>query len=330
MPALRRLTVITIAGLTLVVSLASPRDAGAQPKFPSRPVRFIVSTTPGATPDLLARMFAPKFSEAWGQPVVVENRPGASGTLAALLVAKAAPDGYTIHIVSPAFAIRAALIPDLPYDTVKDFATLGEIGAGNAVVVAAPQIGVQTVKELIAYANANPGKVFFGSAGAGTATHMGGERFRLAAGIQAKHVGFKGQSEFQIEIVAGRIQFGSTGLTTALGLIKEGKLNALAVAQRTPLLPQVPSYSEALPGWTRDGSQALLAPAGTPMAIRQFISKSLARTLALPEVKQRLEAVAFNIAYTTPEQHEKNLRNDIAVFTKVVKEAGLRPNADKL
>ncbi len=148
----------------------------------------------------------------------------------------------------------------------------------------------------------------------------------MAAGIKAQHVGFKGQAEFQIEIVAGRIHFGSTGLTAALGLIKDGRLQPLAVAQRTALLPDVPSYAEALPGWGRDGSQSLLVPAGTPMAIRQEINRQLARALELPDIKQRLDAVSFSIACSTPEQHEKNLRNDVVIFSKIVKEAGLRPH----
>ena len=301
-------------------------EASAQLKYPLRPIRFVVSTTPGSTPDLLARMIGPKLSDAWGQTVVIENRPGASGTVAATVVARSAPDGYTLHIVSPAFAIRAALFPDLPYDSFKDFATVGEIGFSNGVLVAAPSLGVKSLKEFIAYANAHPGKIFFGSAGAGTATHISGERFRMAAGIKAQHVGFKGQSEFQIEIIAGRVHFGSTGLTAALGLIRDGKLQPLAVAQRTALLPDVPSYAEALPGWGRDGSQGLLVPAGTPMAIRDQISKQLARVLELPDIRQRLDAVSVSIAYSTPEQHEKNLRNDVAIFTRIVKEAGLRPN----
>lgn len=314
----------SVAFLLGACMCAISAETGAEPKYPHKPIRFVVSTTPGATPDLLARLIGPKLSDAWGQPVVIENRPGASGIVAATLVAKAAPDGYTLHIVSPAFAIRAALFADLPYDTFKDFATVGEIGFSNSVIVVAPSLGVKTVKEFIAYANANLGKIFFGSAGAGTATHIGGERFRMAAGIKAQHVGFKGQSESQLEIVAGRIHFGSTGLTAALGLIRDGRLQPIAVAQRTELLPDVPSYAEALPGWSRDGSQSLLVPARTPMPIRHRISQEVERVLTLPDIKQRLDAVSFNVAYSTPEQHEKNLRNDVAVFTKVVKEAGLR------
>ncbi len=312
--------------LVLAAILLTSGPMQAQQKYPTKPVRLVVSTTPGSTPDILARLIGPKLSEFWNQPVVIENRPGAGGTLAAAMVANAAPDGYTIHIVSPAFAIRAALFPDLPYDSLKDFATLGDIGFSNSVIVAAPALGLKTVKEFIAYANANSGKVFFGSAGAGTATHMSGERFRFAAGIKAQHVGFKGQSEFQIEIVAGRIQFGSTGLTAALGLIKDGKLQPLAVAQRTALLPDTLSYAESIPGWTRDGTQSLLAPAGTPLAIRQQINRDLARALELPDIKERLNGVAFQITHTTVDAHERNLRTDIATFSKVVKEAGLRPH----
>jgi tripartite-type tricarboxylate transporter receptor subunit TctC len=260
------------------------------------------------------------------KPVVIDSRPGAGGILAATMVAKSAPDGYTLLIVSPAFPIRAALIPNLPYDTLKDFATLGEIGFSNLVLVVAPQLKAKTVKDFIVYANANPGKVFMGSAGTGSATHLSGERFRALAGIKVQHVAFKGQSEFQIEIAAGRIHFGSTSLTAALGLIKDGKLQALALAQRTQLLPDVPSFAESLPNWSRDGTQGLVAPAGIPIAIRQLINKELGRALAFPDVKQRLESVSFNITFSTPEQHEKNLRNDIATFSKVVKDAGLRPN----
>ncbi len=303
-----------------------PAAIHAQHTFPIKPVRIVIGATPGTIPDPLARLIGPKMSEAWGQPVVIENRPGASGILAATMVAKSAPDGYTILFVSPAFPIRAALIPNLPYDTLKDFTTLGQIGFSNLVLAAAPQLNIKTVKDFIAYANANPGKIFMGSSGTGTATHLNGERFRAIAGIKAQHVAFKGQSEFQIEIAAGRIQFGSTSLTAALGLIKDGKLQPLALAQRTPLLPDVPSFAESLPNWRRDGTLGLVAPAGTPMAIRQHINKELARVLALPDIKQRLDAVSFNIAHSTPEQHEKNLRNDIATFSKIVKEAGLRSN----
>jgi tripartite-type tricarboxylate transporter receptor subunit TctC len=267
------------------------------------------------------------MSEAWGQPVVLEARPGASGTLAASIVAKTAPDGYTMLATSSAFAITAVANPGLSYDPLKDFAGVGEIGYGTTVLVVSPSLGVKTVKEFIALANTRAGKpLLFGSVGAFSSTHLNAERVKLAAGIKAQHVGFKGQSEFVIEIVADRIHFGCPGLMVALPMIRDGKLVPLVVAsaQRAPQLPQVPSAPEALPAWGRDGSQTWLAPAGTPLAIRQQISREMARNLALPEVKERLQNLGFYAAPTTPEEHEKNLRADIVLFARLVKETGLK------
>ncbi len=194
-------------------------------------------------------------------------------------------------------------------------------------LVVTPSLGVKTVKDLVALANSKPVKLLFGSTGAGSSTHLSAERFRLAAGFKAQHVGFKGQSEFLIEIIAGRIHFGSSGLIASLPFIRDGKLVALVVAtpQRSPVLPDIPAAPEVLPGWGRDGSQAWLAPAGTPRAIRQQISKELARQLALPEIRERLQYMGFNVAPTTPEEHEKNLRADIDVFSRIVTEVGLKP-----
>jgi tripartite-type tricarboxylate transporter receptor subunit TctC len=316
----------SIVAVGIAVALVAG-PAGAQQKFPGKPIRLVVAFTAGGTPDTLARMIAPRIGEAWGQPVVIENRPGAGGTLAAAIVAKAAPDGYTLLATSPAFAITAALHSSLPYDALKDFAGVAEIGYSTTALVVAPSLGVKSVKELIALAHAKPGFLLFGSAGAGSATHIGAERFRSAAGIKAQHVGFKGQPEFLIEIVAGRVHFGSAGLGPALPFLKDGRLVALAVAtpQRSPVLPDVPAAPEVLPGWGRDGSQAWLAPAGTPRAIRAQISREMARALTHPEIKERLTNVGFQIAPSTPEEHEKRLRADIEAFSKVVRDAGLRP-----
>jgi len=326
MHVLRGVTFATViaSGFALAVS-AGP--AQSQQKFPEKPIRLVVAFSAGGTPDNLARMIGPRLSEKWGQPVVIENRPGAGGTLAAAIVAKAPPDGYTLLASSPAFAISAALHANLPYDPLKDFSGVAEIGYSTTALVVTPSLGVKSVKEFIAYANANPGKLFFGSAGAGSATHMGAERFRIAAGIKAQHVGFKGQPEFLIEIVAGRVQFGSAGLGPALPLIKDNRLIALAVAtpQRSPVLPEVPAAPEVLPGWGRDGSQAWLAPAGTPRAIRNRISEEMRRVLALPEVRDRLQTIGFHVAPSTPEEHDRNLRADIEAFSRVVREAGLKP-----
>ena len=314
--------------LALAVLLFSG-SAFAQPRqaFPQKPIRLVVAFSPGGTPDTLARMIGPKMSDTWKQPVVIENRAGAGGTIAAAIVAKATPDGYTLLQTSPAFAITAALTPNLPYDPLKDFAGVIQIGYSTTVLVVAPALGVKSVKELIALAHAQPGKILFGSAGAGSATHMNAERFKLAAGIKAVHVGFKGQPEFLLEIVAGRIHYGVAGLGPAITFIKDGRLIPLAVTlpQRSSVLPDVPAAPEVLPGWGRDGSQAILAPAGTPRHIVNQINKEVARILALPEIRDRLQSYDFHIAPSTPEEFDRIMRSDIEVFRQVGKAAGLLP-----
>ena len=323
MGSVQRIMIATLVALGSGV--VAPGVLQAQQKFPSKPVRLVTAFTPGGTTDILARLITPGMSEAWGQPVVLEARPGASGTLAAAIVSKAAPDGHTLLATSAAFAITAVANPNLSYDPLKDFVGIAEIGYGTTVLVVAPSLGVKSVKEMIAHANARGKPLLFGSVGALSSTHLNAERFRLAAGIKAQHVGFKGQSEFVIEIVAERIHFGTPGLMVALSFIRDGKLVPLVVAsaQRAPQLPDVPAAPEVLPGWGRDGSQAWLAPAGTPRAIRQQISREVARNLALPEVRERLQNLGFQAAPTTPEEHDKSLRADIVLFSRIVKEAGL-------
>ncbi len=322
----RSLIAIVVVVMFATAAMATtPGRVHAQQKYPSKPIRLVVAFTAGGTPDTLARLIGPHLAESLGQPVIVENRPGAGGALAANIVAKAAPDGYTLLATSPGFSVVAALQPNLPYDPIKDFAGVANIGFSTNALVVAPSLGIKTAKELIALGHAQPGKIFFGSAGAGSATHINAERFRFAAGIKAVHVGFKGQPEFLIEIVAGRVHYGMAGLGPAMGLIKDGRLLLLAVVpSRTPLFPEVPALSEILPSAGRDGYQAWLAPAGTPHAIRQHLSKEVARILALPDVRERLQSVAFHIAYGTPEETDKSLRTDIAAFNKLVREAGLR------
>ena len=317
--------VITAAVLTLVLTAFSSGIALAQPKYPAKPIRLIVSFTAGGTPDTLARLLGPRLGEALGQPIVIENRPGAGGALAAAMVAKAPADGYTLLAASPGHAINAALSPKLLYDPINDFSGVANIGYSTLALVISPTLGPKTVKELVALGQSLPGKFFFGSAGAGSGTHMNGERFRIVAGIKAVHVGFKGQPEFLIEIVAGRVHYGVAGLGPSMPLIKENRLLPLAVLpQRTPLLPEVPALSDVLPGAARDGFQMWLAPAGTPLAIRNQLSKELARVLTLPEVKERLTNVAFQVHHSPPDETMRLLRADIASFTKLATDAGMR------
>ena len=304
----------------LVAVVSGPTSA--QQKFPTKPIRIVIGVTPGGTADIIARLVGVKITDNWGQPVVIENRLPV--VVANTIVAKATPDGYTLLLASPAIAIRAAMFTKLPYDTLRDFAGVTEIGYSNTVVVTTPALGVKSVKELVAYANARPGKIFFATPAVGGADYLNVERFRLAAGIKAQHVAFKGPAESLIEVVAGRSQFTATGLTAALPFIKDGKL--IALVQRAPGLQGVPLAAEVVPEWTRIGTQALLAPAGTPLVIRRQIGREFARILDLPDIRERLNAASFQVVTTTPEEHERNLRADIEAFAKVMNDIGLRPN----
>ena len=298
----------------------------AQQPYPTKPIRIIVPSSAGGTQDTLARLVGGRIGDLFKQPVMVENRPGAGGMIGASIVAKAVPDGYTLLLGGPGFAVNAGVRENLPYDPIRDFRGVAQIGYGTTVLVASVALGVKSAKALIDYAHANPGKLLYGSSGAGSATFMSAERFRLAAGIQAKHVGFKGQPEFLLEIAAGRINYGVGGLGPSLSLIRNNQLLPLAVTtlKRAPLLPDVPTAAEVLPGWGHDGSQGLLAPAATPRAIVQQLNKAVARILDMPEVRDKLLGVDFNIFTSTPEEYDRMLQADIATFTRVAKEAGLR------
>ena len=317
----------TLAIFVLAGSTVATGPASAQQKFPSKPIRLVVGFAPGSGADAYARMIGQKMSESWAQPVVVDNRPGAGGVLAAAQVAKAAPDGHTLLFGSN-FAISAALQPNLPYDPFKDFAGVTQIGFGTQVLVVAPALDVKSVKDLIALAKAQPGKIIFGSPSAGGPTHLSGARFNLAAGIKVVHVAFKGSPEAMIEVLAGRTHYSVLPLVTPLPYIKDGKLLALAVntAQRSPVLPDVPALAETLPEFKRpETSTGLLVPAGTPRPILNQISKEIARILDLPDIKERLQFIGFAPAPTTPEEYDKILREQIETLTKLVRDAGLRP-----
>lgn len=318
-----------IHGVVLIAAFAAlPCFAQAQPRYPTKPVRIVVPFSAGSATDISARMIAPRLSELWGQSVIVENRPGAGGTLAAVAVARATPDGYTLLLTSAAFAITAVLQANLPYDPLKDFAGVTQVGFTSGVLAVSPALGVRSVKELIALGKAQPDKLLFGSAGTGSGIHMTAERFRMVAGFQAVHVPYRGQPEMLIDIISGRIHYAFPSLGPVMPFIKDGKVLALAMvtAKRSPLLPEVPAMAEMLPGFERDASHAILAPAKTPRPVLNQISRDVARVLDLPEVKQQMQAMTFEPAPTTPEEYDRILRNLIAIFSKVVKAAGLRPN----
>jgi tripartite-type tricarboxylate transporter receptor subunit TctC len=306
------------------VTVTPPILAQAQQKFPSKPIRLVLQSSAGTPTDTLARVMGQKMSASWGQPVVVDNRTGAGGVLAASTVAKAAPDGYTL-LLTAGFAIAAALQPTLPYDPLKDFAGVAQVGHGASVLVVAPALGVKSLKELIALAKAQPGKIIYGSPPAGTGSHLSGARIIRLAGIKVISVAFKGSPEAAIEVVAGRTHYSYLAVATALPFIKEGKLLPLAVTRHSPLLPDVPPLADTLPEFKRsETSFGLLAPSGTPRAILHQISKEVARILELPDVKERLQAVGYVAAATTPEEYDKIVREQIEILSGVVKDLGLK------
>ena len=309
-----------VAGL-LAMFVASA--CAAQQRFPAKPIRIVVAFTAGGTPDTLARVIGQKMSENWGQPVIIENRPGASGAIAAHLVAKATPDGYTLLATSASIAINVAMQAKLPYDTLRDLSGVANIGYSTDALVVAPALGIKTMRDFIAHGRAHPGKLLFGSSGTGTSVHLAAEKFISEAAIKAVHVPFKGLPEFLIDIAAGRIHFGVAVLGGARPLVNDGKLVLLAVGPtRSPLYPDVPAIAEMLPGFTRQGSQGLYAPA----AVRMQLSREVGRVLEMKDVRERLQDMGFHIAHTLPDETDRLLRLDIQSFTKQVRALGLHEN----
>lgn len=322
---LRRMQLPSVIALG---ALCAVLPAQAQQKYPTKPVRLVISTTAGGQPDMIARMLTQKMSESWGQPVIVDNRPGGSGTLAAVPVAKATPDGHTLLYTLPNFAISAAMQPSLPYDPIKDFAGASQIGMSTNVLVAAPALGTGTLKDLVALAKAQPGKLIHASSAVGSASHLTGARLNHITGIKVVNVAFKGGPDATIELLAGRASYHVGTMGVCLPFIKEGKLVALGVTtpQRAPVLPDVPTLGELLPEFKRpETTHGLVAPAGTPRPILEELSRQIARTLDLPDVKERLRNISYVIAPSTPKEYDDILRAQIDGLSSLVRDAGLKP-----
>ena len=321
------LQAVTFATL-IVTGIAVAAAAGVTAQnFPTKPVRMIVPFTAGSATDLLARRIAQKMSDNWNQQVVVDNRGGGGGTLGASIVAKATPDGYTLLVHSIAFAMNAALYSKLPYDPLKDFVPVSQILISTSLLVVAPTLGVKSVKELIALAKQKPGKLTFSSSGVGSGTHLNGEQFRFAAGIDVVHVPYKGVPEPLIDTIAGRIDYFLPPLVPSLPFIRDGRLLALAVstARRTPVLPDVPTIAEAaLPGYEYQAWFGVFAPARTPRPVVEQISREIARIVDLPDIKKQMLNQGEEGRPSTPEEFARFVRAEIEKASKIVKLAGIR------
>ena len=314
------------AAVTLCVAAVSLTSMAQT--FPTKPIRFVVALSAGSQNDILARMIAPKMSESWRQPVIVENRPGGAGAVAGSILVNAAPDGHTLMFYSDGHAVNAALYAaKLPYDTLRDITRVSMVASFSSVLVVAPSLRVKSVKELIALAKAKPGQLSFGSAGIGGGLHFSGELFKQAAGIDAVHVPFKGVPEPLTETMTGRIQFMFSPVGPTMPFLNEGKLLALAVgsAQRSPLLPDVPTVAEAaLPGFAYDLWSGLFAPANTPRQIVNQINQEVTRVMNLPDIKEQLLNQGLVHRKSTPEEFDRFVRAEVAKLNNVIKVAGIK------
>ncbi len=313
--------------LLSLVAVFAPLAAAAQSNWPDKPIRIIVPFTAGSGTDIIARTVAEPMSRALGQAIVIENRPGAGGTLGAGLVAKSAPDGYTLLVHSAGHVANSSIYSQLPYDTLKDFAGVTPLASLPNVLIVAPSKGFKTVGDLVKKARANPGALNYGSAGNGSATHMNAEIFRLSAKFDAQHVPYKGTPEAMTETAAGRIDFFFAPMSSALPQIKDGRLQALAVspAQRSPLLPDVPTTVEAgYPNSDYVFWVAMLAPAATPRPIIDRLNAEALKALASPEIKEKLALLGAEPMPMSPAAFDAFLKTETARMAQVVKSAGIK------
>lgn len=319
---------IVAAACVAIVGCASAFAAGApQQKFPSKPIRIIVPFSAGSQTDILARMIGQKMFENWGQQVVVDNRPGAGGRLASEIMLNANPDGHNLMMQSASHAANAALYRKLPYDTVKDFSGVTQVASVPNVLVVAPSQNIKSVKDLIALAKAKPGQINFGSAGLGSGTHINGEQFKLAAGIDVAHIPYKGTPEALTDTATGRIHYFFSPLVPALPFIRDKRLVPLAVstAKRSPVLPDVPTIAEAaLPGFEFDLWYGLLASSKTPKPILEQLSKEVARILALPDIRERMLRDGAVPKSSTPQEFDAFIRTEVDNLGKVVRASGAK------
>jgi tripartite-type tricarboxylate transporter receptor subunit TctC len=311
------------AALALCVTQGS---AWAQ-SWPAKSVRIVVPFTPGSGTDIMARIVSEKLTAQLGQPVVVENRPGAGGTIGAGLVAKAEPDGYTILVHSSSYTVTPSTYKDLPYDTLRDLTGVAPLGLLPNVLVIAPSKGIRSVKELVAAAKAKPGTMNAASAGMGSATHLNAERFRLGAGIQAVHVPFKGTPEALTEVIAGRVDYYFCPVNAVLPFLKEGKLLALAVGstKRSLALPELPTTLEAgVANSDYNFWVGMFAPAKTPIGTVNRLYRETVKALNLPDVREKLARLGAEPMDYNPEQFNAYLRAEIASNAALVKAAGIK------
>jgi tripartite-type tricarboxylate transporter receptor subunit TctC len=315
-----------LAALGLAVAL-SPLLAMAQ-AYPSKPIRFIVPYPAGGPLDTVARLLGQKVAESVKQPVIVENKPGAGGNIGADAVAKSAPDGYTLLMGAVAtHAINPTLYASMPYDAIRDFQPVTQLASTPNVLIVNPSISAANVREFIAHAKANPGKLNFGSGSTGSAGHLAGELFKTMAGVQMTHVPYKGAAPAMQDLIAGRVQLMFDNFASASAQVKAGKVRALAVttAKRSALAPELPTIAETgLAGFDINTWFGLFVPAGTPREIVERLHGEFTRALALPDIREKLVALGAEPVGSRPDEFATYIRAEAEKYARVIKASGAR------
>ena len=312
------------AALLLFCGLAAVAHAQG---YPAKPIRVVVPWAPGGSTDVLARIIAQKLNESWGQPVLVENRPGASGNVGSDLVAKAAPDGYTVLVGSMStHAMNGALYVKMPFRPVDDFAPVAILAYVTNVLVAHPSVKANSVAELVAYVRANPDKLNYASAGSGSTNHLSAALFEKMAGIRMTHIPYKGGAPAVVDLVGGQVDLFFTGSTNVLGHVKAGRLKLLAVteAARARVLPDLPTVGETLPGYEMAVWYGMFAPAGTPVDLVTKLNAEANRIMQLPDVNARLAPLGAEATAHSAVEFARILRADEQKWTRIIREVGAR------
>lgn len=316
-----------LAPLAAAFALAGACAPAASAGFPEKPIRIVVGFPPGSTGDLIARIVGPRLTRGLGQPVIVENRPGAGSSIAAEAVAHAPPDGYTLLLSTTANVINTSLYPNLRFSFTKDLAPITLLAEAPALLIAKSDLAPRTVKELVTAASATPGKFSYGSSGNGTFTHLYGELFNQSANVRLTHVPYKGSSQALTDVMAGLVDLSFTPAAPVLAQVSAGRVKALAVIghQRIASLPQVPTFEESgIPGFDSALWFGLNAPAGTPAAVVDRLAAEMRKVLAEPEVKRQLADQTVDVVASTPAQFAGTIASESAKWAKVIRTASIK------
>jgi tripartite-type tricarboxylate transporter receptor subunit TctC len=314
--------------ISMVVAVAAAGAAQAYAAYPDKPVRVVITFPAGSGADIVGRVATQKLSEIWGQPVIVENRGGAGGSIANAVVARAEPDGYTLLIDASAHVTTPWMYAHLPYDTLKDFVEIAPLAGQPDILVVNPKSSFNSVKDLIDQAKANPGKINFGSAGVGSGTHLNLEKFRLASGINVTHIPYKGSPEVVTDLIGGRVDAYWIPISVGLSLIKDGKLKALAISstKRASQLPDLPTVAEAgVPGFEFTLWFGLWGPAHMSPKLVARINQDTETALRSPDVQERMAKLGNEIMYMTPAEFKRFVRSEMKDYGRMLKAAGVKP-----